>query len=251
MHFGPGSQAQNLLFSNLVMQDVTGPVSINVSNGRRSNSETVEPQKGFVRNVMFQNIRASVVGQGRQYEDIAFQQNYRPGETRQCIVLNAIGDAALEAISFSDVCVTYAGGGTAEEAGREVPQIAGEYFEIGTPPAYAVYARNVQGLSLHNVKFDLESPDARPAVVLDHVSDSAIDGIAVQGDSNAKAVLRFVETRDVLVAAARLRSPARVFLRVEGEGSRGIVLDGGDLSRSATPVAFESGAAQTAVKSRL
>jgi hypothetical protein len=250
MHFAPGSQAQNLLFSNLVMQDVTGPISINVSDQRRSNSETAEPQKGFVRNIMFQNIRASVVAHGRQYEDIAFQQNYRPGETRQCIVLNAIGDAALEDISFSDVSITYAGGGTAEEAGREVPQIAGEYFEIGTPPAYAIYARNVRGLSLHNARFDFESPDARPAVVLDHVSDAAINGIAVQGSRDAKAVLRFIESRGALVTAARLTSAAGVFLQVEGAGSRGIVLDGGDLSRSATPVAFESNAPRSAVKSR-
>ncbi len=63
--------------------------------------------------------------------------------------------------------------------------------------------------------------------------------------------MRFIESRDALVTAARLTSPAGVFLRVEGAGSRGIVLDGGDLSRSATPVAFESGAPRSAVKSRL
>jgi hypothetical protein len=77
---------------------------------------------------------------------MAFPQSYRPGETRQCIVLNALGDRVIENISFSDVHLTYGGGGTAEEAAREIPQVAGEYFEMGTPPAHGLYARNVRGL---------------------------------------------------------------------------------------------------------
>ncbi len=42
--------------------------------------------------------------------------------------------------------MTYGGGGTAEEAARrDVPKMAGEYFELGTLPAYGMYARNVAG----------------------------------------------------------------------------------------------------------
>lgn len=95
-----------------------------------------------------------------------FAQNYRPGETRQCIVLNAIGDCCLEDIVLDDVRVTYGGGGTAAEAQAQIPQVAGEYFEVGTPPAYGLYARNVRGLALHNVRFQVVKPDLRPAVVL-------------------------------------------------------------------------------------
>ncbi len=58
----------------------------------------------------------------------------------------------LSSVSFQDVHVTYEGGGTVEEAAREVPKMAGEYFEIGTPPAYGIYARNVRGLSLEQHK---------------------------------------------------------------------------------------------------
>jgi hypothetical protein len=251
MQFGPGSQAQNLLFSNIVMQDVTGPISINLSARARGSAEAnLQPQKGFVRNIMFQGIRATVVAEGRQYDDIPFPQNYRPGETWQSIVLNAIGDAYLEDIALSDVRITYGGGGTAEEASREVPQVAGEYFEIGTPPAYAVYARNVRGLSLNGVKFDVQNPDLRPAIVLDHVSKAALNGVTAQGNPAAKAVLRFVETRDALVTAPRLSSSAGVFLLVEGSGSQAITLDGGDLSRAAAPLALAGGASKNAVRVR-
>lgn len=165
-------------------------------------------------------------------------------------MLNGIGDAFLEDIEFHDVHVTYGGGGTAEEARREVPQVAGEYFEIGTPPAYGLFARNVHGLTLHNVRFDVEKPDLRPAVVLNHVTDVALSGLSAQGNRQASSVLRFIETQDVLVSTPCVLTPAAAFLQVEGAASRGIAIDGGDLSKAATPVVFGAGAAKEAVKLR-
>jgi len=250
MHFGPESRVQNISFSNLVMQDVTGPISINLNDHARGSSTPAPAgQRGFLRNISFHNIRATVVAEGRQFEDIAFSQNYRPGETRQCIVLNALGDTFLEDISFHDVRITYGGGGTSEEAARAVPQVAGEYFEIGTPPAYGIYARNVRGLDLKDVRFEVEKPDLRPAVVLDHVTGGALSGLSVQGNPQAKSVLRFGQTREVLVTAPRLLTPASTFLAVEGE-SREIVMDGGDISKAASTLALEQGAAKDAVKVR-
>jgi hypothetical protein len=250
MQFGPEAQVQNLLFSNLVLQDVTGPISINLSNRARQGAASDAP-KGFLRNITFKGIRASVVSEGREFDDIAFKQNYRPGETRQCIVLNGIGDAFMDDIVFDDVRVTYGGGGTADEAQRLVPQVAGEYFEVGTPPAYGLFARNVRGLTLNNVRFEVGKPDLRPAMVLDHVTDASINGLGAQGNVQAKSVLRFIETQDVLVTAARVLTPAAVFLQVEGAASHGIAIDGGDLSKAAAPLAFEAGAGKDSVKLRI
>ena len=251
MQFGAESKVQNLVFSNLVLQDVTGPISINLNNHARRNATPAEAaQRGFVRNIAFQGIRASVVSEGRQFEDMNFPQNYRPGETRQCIVLNAIGDAWLEDIAFEDVRVTYGGGGTAEEAQREVPQVAGEYFEVGTPPAYGLFARNVRGLTVRGAHFDVEKADLRPAVVLERVTDAAIDGLGAQGNPQAKSVVRLVDAQDVLLTAPRVLTPAAVFLAVEGAASRGITVEGGDVSKAAAPVAFEAGAGKDAVKLR-
>jgi hypothetical protein len=249
MHFGPESRVQNILFSNLALQDVTGPISIHRSNRSRRAGDASEPaQRGFLRNISFNAIRASVVSEGKQFPDIAFKQNYRPGETRQCIVLNGIDDAFLEDITLNDVHVTYGGGGTADEARREVPQAAGEYFEIGTPPAYGLFARNVRGLTLNNVRFEVVEPDLRPAVVLDRVSDVTATGISAAGNRQARSVLRFVNTRDALVASSRVLTPAAVFLELEGAGCEGITVDGGDLSKAATPVSFEAGARKNAVR---
>jgi polygalacturonase len=250
MHFGPESKVSNILFSNLVLRDVTGPISIDLSDRTRGDAVAGGRERGYLRGITFQNIRAEVISQGEQYPDMSFAQNYRPGETRQCIVLNAIGDALIEDIVFSDVRVRYGGGGTAEEAARAVPPIAGEYFEIGTPPAYGLFARNVRGLTLANVRFDVQERDLRPAALLENVTDVAMNGFSAQGNAEAKAVVRLVDTRDVLLTGSRVTSPATAFVSVEGAGSRNVTIEGGDLSKAARAVTFAAGASQDAVTLR-
>ncbi|MDA8376282.1 MAG: glycosyl hydrolase family 28 protein [Planctomycetia bacterium] len=249
MHFGPQSRAQNILFCNLILQDVTGPISIDLDDRPRPGEKSRE--KGYVRNIMFNGLRCRVLARERQLPDIPFRHQDRPGENRQCIVLNCIGDGFLEDISFNDVRIAYGGGGTNQEARRRVPRIAGEYFEIGTPPAYGLYARQVRGLSLCNVRFEVIKPDLRPAMVLDRVRDAGINALSVQGNPEAMAALRFIQSGDVLLSATRLVSPAAVFLRVEGAVSGGIVVDGGDISRAAAPLALQDGAEEKAVKLRI
>jgi hypothetical protein len=248
MRFGSRSRAENITFSNLVLKDVTGPISIGLDSRSRRASDTSEPRpRGIVRNIAFHGIRASVVATGRQHSDLPFESSFRQGETRTCIVLNAVGDDILENISFDDVHITYEGGGTADEARAEVPSIAGEYFEIGTPPAYGLYARNLRGLTLHNVRFQVTAPDLRPAVTFDRVTDASVNGLGAQGNPQAESHLRFRESQDILITGARLLSPTSLFLRVEGTGSRGIKIDGGDLSKAAKVVGFADGASESAV----
>jgi hypothetical protein len=149
------------------------------------------------------------------------------------------------------VHVVYEGGGTAEEAAiRDVPQVAGEYFEIGPRPAYGLYARNVHGLTLQNVRLEFTKPDVRPAVIFDHVNDATVNGLAVQGNAQAESVLRFIDSRDVLVTAARVLTPAAVFLRAEGKENAAITIDGGDIAKAGKALEVANGASAEAVRIR-
>ena len=249
MRCGSRSRLENITFSNLIMRNVTGPISIGLDSTRRSNSPATDPSPpGIVRNISFNGIRATVVAEGRQHDDLPWPQKFRPGETRTCITLNGVGSDFLENISFNDVHVTYEGGGTAQEAAAEVPKMAGEYFEIGTPPAYGVYARNVRGLTLDNVRLEVKTSDLRPAIIFDHVADASVNGLSAQGNPKAESLLRFIETRDVLLTAARVLTPAAAFLKLEGGTTAGITIDGGDISKAAKPLAFSGGATAKAVK---
>jgi hypothetical protein len=117
-------------------------------------------------------------------------------------------------------------------------------------PAYGLYARNVKGLILHNVSLTMAKADLRPALIFDNVQDAAINGLNVDGQAQAESVCRFINSNDVLMTAARLKTPAKVFLAVEGEKSNTIKLDGGDISKATTPVTFSSGALKQSVKLR-
>ena len=257
---GPGARFENMSFSNLIMNNVTGPISIGVRDSSQTGTALAGQQTaavavpsgppGVARNISFRGIRATVVNP-EPIADIPIPTNPRPGEMHSCIDLNAIGEAVLENITFDDVQIAFPGGGTAEEAAlRDVPKIAGEYFEIGVLPAYALYGRNVKGLMLSNVRFDVATPDLRPAVVFDHVEDAAIYGFGAQGNPEAESVLRFIDSRDVLLTASRALTPATVFLQVEGPASKRITIDGGDLSKAEKPLKFHSGADEKSVKLR-
>jgi Glycosyl hydrolases family 28 len=250
MHCGARSRFENITFSNLIMKNVTGPISIGLDSTTRNTTAGNKPSKGIVRNIAFNGIRASVVAEGRQHEDLSWPQKFRPGETRSCIVLNGVGGDFLEQISFQDIHVSYEGGGTAEEALRDVPKLAGEYFEIGVPPAYGIYARNVRGLTLNNIRLEAIRPDLRPAIIFDNVADASVNGLSAQGNPQAYSVLRFVDTREVLLTASRVLTPAAAFLELEGATSDGIVIDGGDLSKASKPLIYSRGATEKNVKLR-
>ncbi|HEX6731763.1 MAG TPA: glycosyl hydrolase family 28 protein, partial [Pyrinomonadaceae bacterium] len=249
--FGARSRFENITFSNLIMRNVTGPISIGLDSTRRNpNQNAAPPVKGVVRNINFNGIRAMVVAQGKQHDDLPWPQRFRPGETRQCIVLNGVGDDVLENISFHDVHVTYEGGGTSEEANREIPKMAGEYFEIGTPPAYGMFARNVRGLTLNNVRFELKTDDARPAVVFENVSDATVNGLSAYGNQKSEALLRFTNAREILLTASRVLTSAAAFLKLIGSNNQAITIDGGDITKAAKPLALASGASTKSVKLR-
>lgn len=248
---------ENFTFSNIIMSNVTGPIGIGFSGPSNDNpGNNGQPStKSFIRNIVFSGIQATVVPQPVDHPDIAFGVTVREGEKNSCITLNAMGEYYLENISFTDIQIKYAGGGTAAQAAKIVPKIAAEYFGVwdpapGGPPAYGMYARNVKGLSLQNVRFEYDQADARPAIIFDNVADAAINGLSVKG-SPGNELLRFINTKDVLLTATRILTNAAVFLRVEGASSEGIVVDGGDLRKARQQVAFENGAVKDAVLLRI
>ena len=264
MRCGPGSRFENISFSNLIMHKVTGPISIGlgprgrppVPPGQTPPPPSVAPEPpsnepaGIVRNIRFSNIQATVVVP-QSLAEVPFESRYNPGEVRSCIALNGVGPGTIENVTFDNVHVTFPGGGTHEEAAlRDVPKIVGEYYETGVLPAYGIYARGVRGLTLNSVRLEVAASEARPAVVFDRVNDATVNGLSAQGDQSEESVVRLINARDVLVTAARVLAPAPAFLQVEGSESEGIVVNGGDLSKSARPLVITAGARPGAVKMR-
>lgn len=87
-------------------------------------------------------------------------------------------------------------------------------------------------------------------MILDHVTNAAISGLAVEGNTNAESTLRFIATEQVLLTALSVLKQAQVFLQLEDMGNNGIILDGGDLSRAKEALALKHGAGKTAIRLR-
>ncbi len=285
MSCSPNSRFENIAFSNLVMNGVTGPISISLSQHHRRSGAGASPAPGasaslsaspvatpsavavaspaptpeeaapaanipgVVRNISFDGIHAVVV-KPQPLPDSFPANPYRAAETLSCLVLNAVDGGFLEDISFNDLHIIYPGGGTVAQGNQTVPQVAGEYFEIGIPPAYGIYARNVKGLTLSNVRIEMAAPDLRPAVIFDHVSDAALNGFAAQGAPGADSLMRFIDSTDVLMTATRVLTHSNVFLRVEGADTKNVIVDGGDLSKASTPLSIGDGARKANVNLR-
>ena len=77
-----------------------------------------------------------------------------------------------------------------------------------------------------------------------------MNGLSVQGNKDTESALRFIDSQDVLLTAARLLKPAPVFLQVEGAENENITIDGGDLSKAEKPLAFKNGGLEKSVKLR-
>lgn len=264
----PGSTYENLSFSNIVLDDVTGPIHVGVGPRppRRTppgapppavKDDMMQAHEGesttpaVLRNVSFSNIHGNVTTNPGQIDEAKVTSNANEGEKRSAIVFNCVGGATMENVSMSDIHLTFGGGGTAEDAARrELPEFAGEYFMLGPIPAYGIYARGVRRLTLQNIRLQTATPDLRPAVIFDHVTDAALSGLSVMADAGAESALRFTSSKQVLVTAPRLLSETKVFLSLEGAGNERIIIDGGDISSAAQQIVVRDGASKEAVKFR-
>ncbi len=101
---------------------------------------------------------------------------------------------------ISNMSVTYPGGGTKEDATNvNAPELADnypEYYMWGILPAYGLYARHANALSLNNVRFELASKDARPAIVCDDMNELDISDLRAACDPEAGALIKTRSTRD-------------------------------------------------------
>lgn len=88
--------------------------------------------------------------------------------------------APIEDVSFSNVHVRSAGGGSAADAARAIPERPASSLEpsfMGAFPAHGLFVRHARNISLRDVSFDVEAADARPAILFDDVQGALVDGL--------------------------------------------------------------------------
>ncbi len=224
-----GGVMENISFDNLVMDHVTGPISLRLGGylGWRQEREESLPI-GILRNIRFCNIQATIADNAYPlpHEVPAF-----PGERNSCLNITGVPGYYVENVSFSGLHFTFPGGGTQEDAQRVVPELRDrypEYHMFGTLPAYGIYIRHAKGVVFSNITLDSSKPDLRPALVAEDVEDLELSDFRAGGSSSAP----LVQLRNVLqvyLHGCRPLGKVDLFLSVEGAENREILLQANDL----------------------
>jgi hypothetical protein len=94
------------------------------------------------------------------------------GVYRSALSVESWSDLPITNVVFRNANIEFDGGGTVEQARQAVK---GPGVDARPLPAWGLYARNVQSLTLQDVRFNLSQPDLRPAVSTDRVANFQTD----------------------------------------------------------------------------
>ncbi|MNL21190.1 hypothetical protein D3C87_1424680 [compost metagenome] len=173
-----GGVLEDVTFSDIILRNpVNHPIFVRLSARNRAPRGA---EMSRVRRVRFSNINVS----GAR------------GDFASGVV--GIPGGIIEDVSFSDIHVRSSGGGTREEAAREIPERINSSLEpnfMGTFPAHGLYVRHARNITVKDTTFEVEQADARPAVVMDSVQGAVIDGL--RSSLAPRSAVRAVRSRDI------------------------------------------------------
>ena len=94
------------------------------------------------------------------------------GVYRSAFSIESWADAPITNVIVRDARIEFAGGGTAEQ-GKQI--VKGPGVDARPLPAWGIYARNVEKLTLQDVRLSLAADDFRPVVAADRVNRLLLD----------------------------------------------------------------------------
>ncbi len=158
-----GGIMENITINNLTMMDVAA-YPIYITTGKRNRGPNVTgPSRA--RNILISGVIATGV------------------EPMSGIQITGLSEAPIEGLRLENIRIVFKGGGTKEDAAREPKELGTGYPEpknLGTMPAYGLFARHVRNLELANINLSFENEDLRPAMVCVDVDGLEIDNFKAQ-----------------------------------------------------------------------
>lgn len=212
-----GARLAEVVISNIAMRDVVCPIFIRLGDrGRRVEPTDPRPPVGHAENIVISNVEA--VGAAQTGCSITGLPGHR-----------------VRNVTLSNVRLGFKGGGTPELVTRAIPEVPGTYPEykiFGVLPAYALYCRHVEGLTLSNVQTSFEQPDARPALLADDVRQLDVFGVRFAQNPGGGPAIIFRNVQEAMIHGCRPWQDMSAYLRVEGSDSHGIALVANDLRQA-------------------
>ncbi len=204
-----GAHIQGVVISNITMTGVRVPIFIRLANRGRGLNPKI----------------------GGSLEDVSISNINVRGSTFPSSITGIPG-YRVKRVSLDGIHVE-AEGGVAEPGGLNVPEHEEKYPDgnmWGVLPAWALYARHADGLTVRNFQARWAKEDRRTAMIFDDVTELSLDGVQPATAAGGAPLLWLNQVVGALIRGSR--PAAELFLRVSGQGSRDIVLSGNDLART-------------------
>lgn len=220
-----GGKINGVSVSNIVMNEVGSAILIRLGNrGRPFNENAPKPGVGGISNIIFDNIQAN------NTSNLGCSISGLPG-------------FPVKNISLSNIRLTFPGGGTAENANREIPENPTKYPDVrmfGMLPAYAFFCKHAENLAFDDVEMYFAKPDDRSAVVCDNIQGLEFYKVKAMS-SGIEPVIRCRNVKDLIIQACKAPRGIETFLQITGEKSESITMYGNDLSGAKNAVKSDQG----------
>jgi polygalacturonase len=176
-----GGIMENITINNITMMDVAD-YPIYITTGKRDRGPNViEPSRA--RNILISNVIATGI------------------DRMSGIQITGLPGQSIEGVRLENIWLQFKGGGTKEDAAGDFKELGTGYPEprqVGTTPAYGVFARHVRDLELHNIRVSFDQLDVRPAMVCVNVDGLEIDNFKAEM-AEGVAPARFEEVKRLIV----------------------------------------------------
>ena len=181
-----GGKMENIVISNLVIEETTAPIFIRLGNRARNypNLGLISKPVGSINNISISNIIASNASK------------------TGCSIVGEIGHPITN-VSLLNIKINYNGGGTLSEGLAEKPELINEYPEcvrLRILPAYGFFVRHVEGLTFRDVELTYNSEEHRPAMVFNDVKKLKLYNFNAEIANDALAQLVLQNTKDIFIS---------------------------------------------------
>ncbi len=157
-----GGIMDNVSVSGIQITGTMAPVFIRLGNrGRLYKKGQDKPGVGIMQNISLSEIISD-------------------GSSNMGCMVAGISDHPIKNLLFTNIKLSFKGGGKMEDGTRQFDEKAGEYPECTMfaerLPAYGIYFWHVDGLVLKNVELTTEEVDHRNAILFEEVTDILLNG---------------------------------------------------------------------------
>ncbi|MGD0913812.1 MAG: glycoside hydrolase family 28 protein [Terracidiphilus sp.] len=180
-----GAILEDFAITNTTMRDLSAP-PLFLRLGARLRGPKESTQVGSFKRVLISNLVC----------------HNAPGW--QSSIISGIPNHPIEDLKLSDIYVEHAGGGTAEQANTQVPELIDGYPDPGAfkvTPSSAFFLRHVRNLEMSHVEVANIAPEARPAFYLEDVERA--DFFAITAPRAAEGAFALHSVKDLRIGWSR------------------------------------------------